>query len=343
MKLKKTALGRARILFVFCLANLITISANAENIRGRTAGVLDSDGIDINFRPEELIVIELGSVPDFQEGMEIHIEIPEALRRYQNSFALLLFRDIAPLPTEENRNYGGTRTYMRLLPSRNSTFLRIPFTEDHGIAGDALTDVLPVSIEADQFPLILTVLPVMKGIPDSAFLEDLTIRAVSLWKNEGSLTIGITNPSGFPDEIVEIMVNGDEVIMDEALTLDSGIHRIRITSTHAPTIEKTIAIEPGQELVFNFSLDYRPPELTVNIPDGATILLDGEAIDTGTDIAVLETTPGDHIITYSLGNLEVNRSFTVRPGGKVRIDLVIEIGIVEYGDGAGSEYGAGDG
>jgi len=314
-----------------------------ENIRGEIAGTPEIGGGGVVFNPEDIVIIESGDIPAFQDGIELRLEIPAALNRYQNSFALLIFRNISPAPTPENRSYTGTRTYMRLLPSRTSAYIRIPFSEDNGISSDALTDVLPVPVKEEQFPLLVTVLPVMKGIPDSAFLENLSISVVPLWKNEGALTVSVANPSGNPEETVDITVDGEEVAGGEQLILPAGIHRVRISSTHAPTVEKTIALEPGQVLSLSLPLDYRPPELTVSIPEGAVILLDGEAVETEGSLSVIETTPGDHIITYSLGNLEVNRRFTVRPGGKVKIDLIIDIEIIDTGEGSGSEYGVGNG
>ncbi|MCK5737082.1 MAG: hypothetical protein KAH21_11415 [Spirochaetaceae bacterium] len=331
------------ILSILVLSIFISMPAQAENIRGEISGTAEINGSGISFNPEDLVIIESGKIPAFQEGIELRLEIPEALNRYQNSFALLIFRDVTPSPSQENRSYIGTRAYMRLLPSRSSAFIRIPFSENHGITGDALTDVLPLPVTTGQFPLLITVLPVMKGIPDSAFQENLSISAVPLWKDEGALTVDIANPSGNPEEIVNITVDGRDITPGEELILSAGIHRIRASSTHAPTVEKTIAIEPGQVLSLSLPLDYRPPELTVSIPDGAFILLDGEIIETSESIAILETLPGDHMITYSLGNLEVNRHFTVRPGGKVKIELIIDIEIVDMGNGSGSEYGAGDG
>ncbi|RKX98707.1 MAG: hypothetical protein DRZ90_01905 [Spirochaetes bacterium] len=333
----------AGVISAILLASLITVSARGENIRGEIAGTPQIGGPEIVFNPEDIVIVDTGTIPAFQEGIELRLEIPEALNRYQNSFALLIFRDITPSPSPDNLSYSGTRAYMRLLPSRTSAFIRIPFTENHGISGDALTDVLPVPVSQEQFPLLITVLPVMKGIPDSAFQQKLSITVVPLWKDEGSLTVSVANPSGNPEEIVNITVDGAEVTPGEETIFSAGIHRVRISSSHAPTVEKTIAIEPGEVLTLNLPLDYRPPEITVSIPEGAFILLDGEAVETKESLAVLETVPGDHIITYSLGNLEVNRHFTVRPGGKVRINLIIDIEIVDVGEGSGSEYGVGDG
>ena len=343
MKKNKSAESYRKIFSALILTALFSLPLNAENIRGEVAGIALSGGESISFKPENIVIVEAGEIPEFQEGMELRIDIPEALNRFQHGFALLIFRNITPAPDTDNRSYSGTRVYMRLLPSRTSAFIRIPFTENHSISSDALTDVLPLPVGLDQFPLLVTVLPVMKGVPDYAFQENLGISVVPLWKDEGSMTVSVANPSGIPEEVIDITVDGEKVTPDEEIIVPAGIHRVRISSTHAPTVEKTIVIEPGQVKELSLPLDYRPPELTIRIPEGAQILLDGEAVQTEENLAIVETTPGDHIITYSLGNLEVNRHFTVRPGGKVIIDLVIAIEITDVGEGSGSEYGAGNG
>jgi len=343
MKHNQFAYFKIRILTTVMFSFLMTISVYGENIRGEIAGSPEIGGMAVSFNPENIVIIDSETTPAFQEGIELRLQIPESLNRYQNSFALLIFRNISPAPDTDNRSYTGTRAYMRLLPSRASAFIRIPFSEHHSISSDALTDVLPLPISPEQFPLLITVLPVMKGIPDSAFNESISINVVPLWKDEGALTVDISNPSGIPEEKLNITIDGRDIEPGEENILAAGIHRIRISSTHAPTVEKTIAIEPGQVISLNLPLDYRPPELTVSIPEGALILLDGETVETEGSLAILETTPGEHIITYSLGNLEVNRHFTVRPGGKVKVNLIIDIEIVDLGEGSGSEYGVGDG
>ena len=343
MKINRLANRYRKVFSALMLITLTSFPLHAENIRGEIAGMAISGGESVSFKPENIVIIKAGEIPEFQEGLELRLDIPEGLNRYQHGFALLIFRNINPPPDTVNPSYTGTRAYMRLLPSRDSAFIRIPFTEDNGITSDALTDVLPQPVGINQFPLIVTVLPVMKGVPDSAFQENLNISVVPLWKDEGALTVSVANPSGNPEEVIDITVDGEKVEPDEEHIVPAGIHRVRISSTHAPTVEKTIAIEPGQVAKLSLPLNYHPPELTVRIPEGALILLDGEAVQAEENLAIMETTPGDHVITYSLGNLEVNRHFTVRPGGKVVIDLVIAIEITDVGEGTGSEYGAGNG
>jgi hypothetical protein len=322
---------------------MIAQFAGAENIRGKVAGTAVPTGEPVSFKPEELVVLQTEPVSRFQGGLELRMQIPPSLRRYQNSFALLIYRDVDPVPTTENRSYSGTRTYMRLLPGREGMYVRIPFAANHQITGDALTDVLPVPVDPGDFPLIVTVLPVMKGIPDSAFREILTIGTTPIWKNEGSLSLNITNPSDDPEELITAYIDGREVEIGEVLNVEAGLHRVRIDSSQAQTVEKTVAVEPGEQLIVDLKLDYRLPELTVNIPEGAVVLLDGEPLSGPGPITAVDIRPGEHTVTYRLGELDVSRAFTVGPGAKISIDLVIEIDIFDLQEGTGNQYGAGDG
>lgn len=326
------------LLFVLSIA-----SVYSENIRGKTTGTLQINGPAVEFKPEEQVII---THPDeilaFQEGIEIQVEIPPSLREFRNSFALMIYKDIS-LDSEGNRNeYRGTKIHMELIPARERTFVRIPFSKTHEITGDALTSVLSTPINAEQFPLLVTVLPIMKGIPDTAFSRKLIIRTVPIWKNEGSLRVNITNLSEDSEETVEVTVDKTTIELNKAVKLPAGIHKVRVASTHAPAIEQTIAVEPGEEITLNLELDYSPPELTIHIPQGVIIRLDGRPIEVDDTVEVIEVAPGNHSISYTLGELEVSRNFIVQSGSKMNINLFIDVEITERSDSGGSEYGKDD-
>jgi len=320
-----------------------SFTAFGENVRGRIAGTISGTSEGLSFRPEELVVIEAGDVPDLQAGLEIRLDIPAGLSRYQNSFALLVYRSVSPDPVPETQLYRGTRVYMRLLPTRDAMFLRIPFGEQSQVTGDAYTDVLPVPLDEEDFPLMVTILPVMKGVPDSAFAQQCSIRAESLWKNEGTLSVDVANTSGDPEEDIAIFIDGNQVERSESVVVEAGLHRVRITSSHAPSIEQTVAVEPGQRKTLSVELDYRSPQMKISLPAGAVVFLDGEEIvDDGPSLTV-DIEPGDHQVTYKLGDFEVSRPFPVLPRGKLTIELIVDIDIVDIGDGTGNQFGAGDG
>ena len=317
--------------------------AYAENIRGKVASVLSSQGGSGLFRPEELIAVDFSSINPSQNGIELRIGIPERLRRYANTFALLLFRDVTPEPADTLRSYSGNRMYMRLIPARESMYVRIPFFTDHQITGDAYTDILPHPVTSDDYPLMAAVLPVMKGVPDSAYSHPMELEVVPLWKNEGRITVEVANPSGDADEEFQITVDDRPVTRRETITLETGLHKIRVSSTHAPSVEQTTALKPGDELLISVEMDYSPPELTVRFPPGAQIMLNGRKIEAEGNTAVLDIPPGKHEIIGIIGDVQVSRRFTVSPGGKIQVELIVDIDIVELGDESSRAFGSGDG
>lgn len=332
-----------KVLTLTFLALFAAAGVHAENVRGSIAGTVVGEGNAVAFNPEKLLVIEPGEASGFGEALELRLLIPEGLRRYQNSFALMIFRAVQPEPDPDIQSYRGNRIFMRLLPARESIFVRIPFRDDHKTTGDALTDVLPVAVEEDGYPLLVTVLPVMKGIPDRAFGEVLTLSAVTILRNEGALTVNLINRPDDPDEKLIVTVGGEEIIPGEPVFLEAGIHRVRIDSSLAPPVERNIALEPGEELILDIELDYRAPEIVVNVPEGVLLFIDGEPVEGPEYPLVLELDPGDHTVTYRLGQLEVSRDFNLSPGARVNIDLLVDISIVDLSEGGGSPFGAGDG
>jgi len=318
-------------LLLFFVSSIVPVYP--ENIRGTIAGMLQIDGPTVELKPDELItVVYPDEISAFQEGIEIQVEIPSSLRRFRNSFALMIYRNISPEPKKNRNEYNATRIHMELIPAREKTFVRIPFDKTHGITGDALTSILPMPVNAEQFPLLVVVLPIMKGIPDAAFSEKLKISATPIWKNEGSLTVNITNPSGNSEETIQVIVDNSVIELNETIKLQTGIHKVRVASTHAPVIEQTIVLEPGEEITLNLELDYRPPELTIHIPGDSIVRLDGELIENDDTVKVVKVDPGGHSISYTLGELEVSRSFTVQPGSRIKIHLFVDVEITEGDD-----------
>ena len=339
MKPSTVRLLRSVLLTLTLTSAVLPLSG--ENVRGIFKGVLGTQGDVVVFNPEDLVAVESGDPGEFGAGLELRLQIPAGLRRYQNSFALMIFKNVSPGPSPDTSAYRGSRTFMRLIPARDSVFVRIPFSRNSQISGDALTDVLPLPVEPGEFPILVTVLPVMKGIPDAAFREQLTLSLVPLVKNEGTLTVNIVNLSGDEDEVVGLTIDGEVASLGEAVALSAGLHRIRVESSAAPPVERNIAIEPGEQTVLNLELDYRAPEVLITIPEGARVLLDGQAVGGNGEIVGMEIPAGDHMVTYILGDLEVSRSFSIVPGGKVTIDLIVDISIVDFGDGTAGYPGAG--
>lgn len=322
---------------------LLAQNLYSEAIRGETVGVIKDDDKVLSFNLEEIVGINIPETSHYKQGIELQIDIPEELSRYPNSFALFLYKTVSPRPNIGQHEYRGVRVYMRLLPSGKSLFLRIPLHENHDISNDALTQLLPVAVPPDEFPLVATILPIIKGLPDSSYLQDFHIHASSLFKDEGSLSVTITNPSGIPEEIISITIDGKEVRQGEILSLKTGVHKVSVSSTHAPVTEKSVLVEAGVNTEVPITLDYRPPEIFVKFPKESQVFLDGEELVVKEGTALLEIEPGEHEISGILGEYEISKTFSVRPGSRVNITLLLDIKITEYDNEVGSPFGSGDG
>ena len=332
-----------RFTALLVLLPLTCLPLMAENLRGKIAGTVIPDGDSVRFHPEELVVISTEGIKDFQDGWELEFTIPDGLRQYPNSFALLIYRNVTPPPSQENLSYQATRSFMRLLPSRESFYIKVPLAGGSSLAKDALTDVIPLPVSTEDLPLMATVLPVSKGIPDSVFDFELNLKASTIWRQEGTLSVNLTNPSNDPDERIQLEVNGKKVDLNSPLPLPAGLHRIRVESNLAPTQDMTVAVEPGEQKTVSVTLDYRLPELQFEIPPGSILLLDGEEIENQNGMATIQVSPGNHVLSYLIGDTAVERSIDVLPGGKISIRLIMDIAVTDNTEGPGSPYGAGDG
>ncbi|OQX30011.1 MAG: hypothetical protein B0D92_00700 [Spirochaeta sp. LUC14_002_19_P3] len=326
-----------------CIFAWVLLTANislyAENIHGTVAGFIGDGRETLGFQIENIAAVTAQAVSGFHDGLELQIGIPKGLQAYPNSFALMLFKNITPMPGINNQSYTGTRVYMRLLPSRSSMALRIPFRKDHSISGES--QILPMLVKPEEFPLLAVILPVVKGVPDFLYQEVLTIRAEPLLRQEGTVSIALTNLSGSPEERVTITIDGRDIKPEVPVMLKAGIHKITVSSTHAPIVEQTVAVEAGKSINIPITLEYWEPEMTVNFPEGSQVLFDGKEIALKGNSLTMEITSGEHEITGILGDYQITRKFTIRPGGRVSIDFLTDIKITEYGGTAGEPYGSG--
>lgn len=329
--------------FVCIILMLIPADIFSESLRGRIAGSLSASYQEVVCLPEEIIVVQSGMFPEYQDGMELHFTFPEDLIPYQQSFALLVFKDISPAPTEENPLYEGTRIFMNMLKSRDFMYLRIPFREDHQISRDALTQIIPAIVYPEDFPLLITIVPIIKGIPSQALEQEITVSSAPIWRDEGRIKVSVSNLSGDPEEIVSARVNDKEINLDTEIIIQSGIHTIHITSTHAQTVEKTFILAPGDDTEIAIELDYSPPLLTFRLPPEARIILDDEVMDITENHGTVEIERGEHEITVILGDLSISRRFSVAPADRINIELLVDLKITDYRNESGHSFGSGDG
>lgn len=308
---------------------LISLSLIAENISGPFVGSLglsESMNTKVNFKPEEIISIHNDTELPFLSGVELEIVLPASFLEYRNSFGLYFYKQITPTPSEETVMYQGKQVFMRFLPMQKSVFIQIPLIEEHSLVQDAITIVFPSLIPDSDYPLLFTLLPIMKGIPDKAMGTDLTMQIKPIYEAKGKLLIYFENYQNRAEEGVNVKINEKEYPFERetAITLESGLHKLLIDNSLLGSYETTVAIEPGKTTEITHVFEYIAPILNVNIPEEAEFWLDGELILLPED-KMLQISAGSHQIQMYWMDMVLEKNFTAVMGEKLEISFSAEL------------------
>ncbi|MDA3850351.1 MAG: hypothetical protein PF447_03685 [Spirochaetaceae bacterium] len=301
----------------------MSLTVFAENLRGPIAGIVNiSDSAEVptvELKLDELAAFMLDFQNPFLLAVELRIEIPRNLQTYRNSFALYLYKNISPLPRLDENSYQGNQMIMHILPSQNTLSLKIPLIENHGLIKDA-TSVVTSPIEMSSFPLVLTLLPIMKGIPDLVYNQSLIVQALPIYKDQGGLNLHIDPQE---EQNILLFIDGEEYPVGKDLyILSSGLHHLRISSPLGGSSEYSLEIERGQILELNHKIELRPALVTLELPPGVNCEIDGVIVNPG----MLELQPGDHQINYIINpQWSVSEEFAIRAGEELQLQLNMEV------------------
>ncbi len=287
-------------------------------------------GYEINFEllSEEMAVIQLGSDTRFLEGIILEFVIPEALRRYSDSFGLSVYRDISPEPRTGMKAFTGEKVFFSVLPRSNKAMIKVPLAA-RGDSGGLLppglmgiTEVIPPS----AFPILVTIQPIMKGVPSSVSRRKFFFTVKEEIAKKGLLNLRIVKPEGFETEETAVFLDDRELfdLADAPLELASGVHELIITSAAFKPATTSFALTPGQVVHLEIALEPNISTLSIESLEGASVYLDGNKI-VGSQDGRIQLTEGEHSIRFKLGKYSVSKKFTVVSGRSYGISLLFDI------------------
>ncbi len=319
-------------IFVLIALVLMTVSLSAENIRGPVSGILDLSGNKkIQTRIENLCGISLTGVSPLIQGLKISVYADEEMEIYRNSFALYLYKNLDSDVSPEKKSYEGTQIFMRFLPFAEPMNILIPLDNSHTMSPDRSTFLLSDTDLSESFPLILTIMPITKGIPDSVYGKDITVEIAPVFFKKGSLGLNIMNDKG--DKIKEgIKISIDNKAYDwpgGPYIISSGIHNLSIRTVDGSEDSLSFTLAPGQMLNIDHVLQYQRPVLSIETMEGLSVFLDGRALDPGELKKSIEIEPGSHSIRFELGDFKISRDFTAEMQQRISITMVPEI-LLDY-------------
>ena len=306
---------------------LLNVSIFGENINGTYKGVLSlAEENTLNISLEEIVSINFDKESSFLEGIEVKIEVPKELQKYRNSFALYVYKDVSPVPNDQVKFYRGMRIFMRLLPVQNNIYIKIPAVEENLLVQSADTILIPGFTPRNDYPLLATIIPIMKGIPGIVYDYSFQFTCKPIFSPKGSLSINISSTAEVQDERYTVLID-DELVKcpSDVYILSEGLHELVITSSLGMTKNASIVITAGEKKIIDFVFKYSEPEIKIEAPEGAVILLDGVELIRKDPEASITLKPGEHTIVFDIGGYQFSRDFTVEPGESLTISLVLDV------------------
>ena len=321
---------------IFLLMFLLLFSPLfGENILGEMAGVLYLES-DQGTSPVEITLEDLAAVSflydnPFVQGVEFFFEIPQTTRNYSNSFALYLYRSVSPVPEPQLTSYRGSQFFMQIIPFSSDFSIKVPFDSSHNLKKDA-NSVVTTPVGKDDFPLLVTMLPIMKGLPSQAKTAAISMYARPLYQNYGGLKVIIEDRDDLMNRGTVLSINGKEVDWPkDYYSLDPGFHSVIISNEMSGSREFNIAVERGKITEVYHVLKASLPQLFIEPQEGITYFIDGLEISIEEKKNFIELEPGKHIITMKLNDsLILTKEYTFHAGENKTISLDAQILLENY-------------
>ena len=319
---------------VFTLLLITAPQLTAENIRGPVSGYLSLDGNKIvETKAEHLTGVGLEGLSPLIQGFRLSVMADDEMEIYRNSFALYLYKNLNKPFDLETGSYKGSQALMRFLTFNEDLNILIPLTENHTLSPDRSSFILADRDNKNDFPLILTVLPISKGIPDAAYNRLIKVKLEPIYFEKGQLELNIMNDRGESlDEGINVSIDNKSYPWPGGpYTLSAGLHSITIRSDDGNEESRTFTLEAGQILNLDHVVQYQLPLLTIDTIDGLQVFLDEKLLNHEKLENTFEIQPGGHSIRFELGDFIISRDFVAEMQQRISITMVPEI-LLDYSE-----------
>jgi hypothetical protein len=309
---------------------------HAESIRGPLVDEIEIEGVgdfkkQIQISPSEMVFLSIGSNERFLKGLRVEIVMSNILKPYADSFAVEIYSQVTPSSPSSEGEYHGKRILFEVLPFLNTIYLEIPLGLEKVNTGYLPPGTYSPSreVEPGHFPLLFTIQPVMKGVPDSVLSKKFYINIEPEVEKKGFLELFVTKPQGFEDQEYEVFI--DDEVMEQGkgeFILDSGIHQLKVVSAHFKEETTSFSIESGKTTKVDLLLERSISVLMIDIIEEAVIFIDGERINVlsgeGYHLAA-----GMHTILIKVGTQTITKKIDIRSGKRYNMSLIFDIEIKE--------------
>ncbi len=326
-----------RLIQVLLLAS-IAFPLTAQSLRGPVVAELSvtpiSAAASAEFGIEEIVLLRPEGDSRFYDAVEIEITVPSVISDFPGALALT----INTVGTMSERagvvDINGARIVSQPLSRTGKSFIQIPMRSDAATNASAAVMVLDNPVHYDEFPVALTVVPLMKGLPESVAGARIQVVMSSVTRAIGAAAVTYTLEDGSEFQVESLRapefaltIDGERIEVAGEYLLQPGLHRVALTSETYQDQEITFGIERG--VVTPVSLPLLPAlaTITYTAPRGARVYVDGSTLAASS--GDFTAPPGEHTIVVVVGDYTVTRRFSVLEGRTYNLSITMDIVVEE--------------
>lgn len=318
-----------RLVTCLLVSVLVCTSAAADTVRGDVREVLDPPAVDSasSVSAGDIVSVRAPVSDPLVSALKIDIAIPQAVAGMRGAFAVYLYKGARPDPDSGATRFTAEKIDYFLLPPSRTMSIHIPLAEDYRGTESFDVVVLDEPLDSAAYPLLLTITPIMKGMPAAAARSTFGVSAALISSKTGVLRMNLIYPEG--DELpVDLEIDSSPAQAGRSeYFLPEGLHTLRVASRHYVDLTRTFTIKGGEYTDLSLVLESRSSRLLVEAPENALVFLDGDEIPS-LEPGGLDIDPGEHTVLVKIGDYSLSKQFDVMPGMTYTISLQMEI-IVE--------------
>jgi hypothetical protein len=306
---------------------ICNITLFAESFRTTVKGILDINATN----PEDRTIvlsytdsayITLSGGGKFLKGVELEFKMSQTYLNYKGSLAIAFYSEMKGTPKTGVVDLQAEQAGFTVIPAKLQVVYQIPIRTNHGLRNSPYiiipTDIIPPA----SFPLLVRIMPTIKGLPDEFERMEITLQARPILADEGALILRIQMPEQLQNKPFTVILD-DQVLPEytKEQILKNGQHTLAVVSDDFRNESRTFIIERGKTLDLLIELQDTTPIVNIESPENAIVFFDG--------IKVTERSfpaePGEHLLKFQVGDYSIEKPVTILKGKTYKIALTIDI------------------
>jgi len=323
--------------FMLCFSTLCAETFRVSKVHAVSVSQDTNSDVSAKLGINDALAINLPADRVFIEGLELKMDIPEAVAYWVDSVACSVYANINPTPKTSQIDYTGTRAFVSTLPGKLSWVLQIPVTNDNSIKSNKYITKVDRTVEPQNNIIFMRFQPVMKGVPEETLNAIIPVTIKPILKDKGLIKIHLKTAEGNSenetgisniDSTCTVYIDDNPVnISSNNLLLDTGIHNVSIISESYRNEVRTIMIDQAKITELEVELKSIEPTLLITAPEGTKVILDEEECTTiGEEFIITE---GEHKIKFSIGDYEIIKSISAIKGKTYTANFSLDLQISE--------------